>query len=63
VLRSQYYKEIEQGHVTTQSKFNYGEYGYNTRSSFCTRRTSLVWSVHKFPLQEPQGRSIQSSTL
>ncbi|KAI9631710.1 uncharacterized protein MKK02DRAFT_21310 [Dioszegia hungarica] len=24
VLRSQYYKEIEQGHVTTQSKFNYG---------------------------------------
>jgi fission 1 protein len=25
VLRTQYYKEIEQGHVTTQSKFNYGE--------------------------------------
>lgn len=25
VLRKQYYKEIEQGHVTTQSKFNYGE--------------------------------------
>ncbi|OCF37275.1 mitochondria fission 1 protein [Kwoniella heveanensis CBS 569] len=24
VLRRQYYKEIEQGHVTTQSKFNYG---------------------------------------
>ncbi|WWD20029.1 mitochondria fission 1 protein [Kwoniella shandongensis] len=24
VLRTQYYKEIEQGHVTTQSKFNYG---------------------------------------
>ncbi|EJT51512.1 fission-related protein [Trichosporon asahii var. asahii CBS 2479] len=25
VLRNQYYKEIESGHVTTQSKFNYGE--------------------------------------
>ncbi|WOO82690.1 Mitochondrial fission 1 protein [Vanrija pseudolonga] len=24
VLRNQYYKEIESGHVTTQSKFNYG---------------------------------------
>ncbi|WVQ79468.1 mitochondria fission 1 protein [Cryptococcus sp. DSM 104549] len=24
VLRRQYYKEIEQGHVTIQSKFNYG---------------------------------------
>lgn len=24
VLRAQYYKEIESGHVTTQSKFNYG---------------------------------------
>ncbi|KAK4685102.1 hypothetical protein P7C73_g5054, partial [Tremellales sp. Uapishka_1] len=24
VLRTQYYREIEQGHVTTQSKFNYG---------------------------------------
>ncbi|WVQ66599.1 mitochondria fission 1 protein [Kwoniella sp. B9012] len=24
VLKTQYYKEIEQGHVTTQSKFNYG---------------------------------------
>jgi fission 1 protein len=32
VLRSQYYKEIEQGHVTTQSKFNYGGYGQSTRS-------------------------------
>lgn len=25
VLRRQYYKEIEQGHVTIQSKFNYGK--------------------------------------
>lgn len=25
VLRNQYYKEIESGHVTTQSKFNYGQ--------------------------------------
>lgn len=25
VLRRQYYKEIEQGHVSTQSKFNYGQ--------------------------------------
>ena len=26
MLRRQYYQEIEQGHVTTQSKFNYGEW-------------------------------------
>ena len=25
VLRRQYYREIEQGHVTIQSKFNYGK--------------------------------------
>lgn len=36
VLRTQYYKEIEQGHVTTQSKFNYGEPWLGYRSE-CTQ--------------------------
>lgn len=31
VLRNQYYKEIESGHVTTQSKFNYGALGSDPR--------------------------------
>lgn len=40
VLRTQYYKEIEQGHVTTQSKFNYGAFAVE-----CFAARQRTWSA------------------
>lgn len=50
MLRRQYYQEIEQGHVTTQSKFNYGECtrwsGYKVCKVCWKCRASVSWLPH-----------------
>lgn len=59
VLRRQYYKEIEQGHVSTQSKFNYGRCRSGGARRETSRLTKVGWGLVKSTNPELQTEGVK----